>query len=282
MTEIDLGRIGIWRTQGDLDPGLAKDVEDLGYGTIWVGASPGGDLDVVERLLAATDRIVVATGIVNVWATPADEVAASYHRLADAYGGRFLLGVGIGHPEATREYRSPYETLVRYLDDLDAANVPAERRVLAALGPKVLRLSAERAAGAHPYLTTPEHTRQARETLGSGPLLAPEQKVVVDGDPGRARVLGREGITYYLGLGNYVANLRRLGFTDEDVAGEGSDALVDALVAHGEPAAVAARLTAHLDAGADHVAVQVLTEPGGDPRPALRAIAEATTLASPR
>ncbi|WP_233526160.1 LLM class flavin-dependent oxidoreductase [Actinomadura spongiicola] len=106
MTKIDLGRLGIWRPQGDLDPGLAKDVEDLGYGTIWVGASPGGDLDVVERLLAATDRVVVATGIVNMWATRADEVAASYHRLADAYGGRFLLGVGIGHPEATREYRS--------------------------------------------------------------------------------------------------------------------------------------------------------------------------------
>ncbi|WP_233526161.1 TIGR03620 family F420-dependent LLM class oxidoreductase [Actinomadura spongiicola] len=160
--------------------------------------------------------------------------------------------------------------------------MPAERRVLAALGPKVLRLAAERAAGAHPYLTTPEHTRRARETLGPGPLLAPEQKVVVDGDPRRARALGREGIAYYLGLGNYVANLKRLGFTDADVTGEGSDALVDGLVAHGKPAAVAARLTAHLDAGADHVAVQVLTGSGGDPRPALRAIAEAAAPTPPR
>ncbi|NKZ06799.1 LLM class F420-dependent oxidoreductase [Actinomadura latina] len=272
MDKIELGRLGIWRPWSALDADLAKDVEDLGYGAIWIGGSPRGDLRIAERLLAATDRIVIATGIVNMWATPAEEVAASYHRLNDAHGGRFLLGVGIGHPEATQEYRSPYDTIVRYLDDLDAADVPAAGRVLAALGPKVLRLAAERTAGAHPYFTTPEHTREARATLGAGPLLVPEQKVVLDTDTGRARALARETATMYLGLRNYVNSFKRLGFTDEDVAGGGSDALVDALIAHGDAAALAARVAGHLDAGADQVAVQVLGE--DDPRPALRGIAE--------
>ena len=273
MDKIELGRIGVWRPWSMLDEDLSKDIEDLGYGAVWIGGSPRGDLKIAERLLAATDRLVIATGVVNMWATPAEEVAASYHRLGGAYGGRFLLGVGIGHPEATREYRSPYETIVRYLDDLDAAGVPASGRVLAALGPKVLRLAAERTAGAHPYFTTPEHTREARETLGAGPLLVPEQKVVLDTDAGRARALARETARRYLGLRNYVNNVKRLGFTDEDVAGSGSDALVDALIAHGDAAALAARVAAHLDAGADQVAVQVLGE--DDPRPALRGIAEA-------
>ncbi|MEU8346904.1 probable F420-dependent oxidoreductase, MSMEG_4141 family [Actinomadura meyerae] len=273
MDKIELGRLGIWRPWSALDPELARDLEDLGYGAIWIGGSPRGDLKIAERLLAGTDRIVIATGIVNMWATPATEAAASYHRLHDAYGGRFLLGVGIGHPEATQEYRSPYETIVRYLDDLDAADVPAAGRVLAALGPRVLRLAAERTAGAHPYFTTPEHTRQARETLGAGPLLVPEQKVVLDTDEERARATAREAAKMYLGLRNYVGNFKRLGFTDADVAGGGSDALIDALVAQGDAAALAARVREHLDAGADQVAVQVLGD--GDPRPALRGIAEA-------
>lgn len=273
MDKIELGRLGIWRPWSMLDPELAKDVEDLGYGAIWIGGSPRGDLKIAERLLAGTDRIVIATGIVNMWVTPAAEVAASYHRLNEAHGGRFLLGVGIGHPEATQEYRSPYETIVRYLDDLDAAGVPAGGRVLAALGPKVLRLAAERTAGAHPYFTTPEHTQQARETLGAGPLLVPEQKVVLDTDAARARATAREAAKMYLGLRNYVGNFKRLGFTDADVAGGGSDALIDALVAQGDAAALAARVRGHLDAGADQVAVQVLGD--DDPRPALREIAEA-------
>ncbi|MFB4309777.1 LLM class F420-dependent oxidoreductase [Actinomadura sp. GTD37] len=273
MDKIELGRLGIWRPWNALDPELAKDVEDLGYGAIWIGGSPRGDLKTAERLLAGTERIVIATGIVNMWATPAGEAAASYHRLHDAHGDRFLLGVGIGHPEATREYRSPYETIVRYLDELDAADVPAGRRVLAALGPKVLRLAAERAAGAHPYFTTPEHTREAREALGTGPLLVPDQKAVLDTDAGRARATARESARMYLGLRNYVGNFKRLGFTDADVADGGSDALIDALVAQGDAAALAARVRAHLDAGADQVAVQVLGD--GDPRPALRGIAEA-------
>ncbi|MGW3770024.1 LLM class F420-dependent oxidoreductase [Actinomadura verrucosospora] len=274
MTKIELGRLGIWLPWPQLSPDLARDVEELGYGTVWIGGSPT-DPDIAGRLLAATGRIVVATGIVNMWSTPAEEAAAAYHRLNDAHGGRFLLGAGIGHRERNEGYRSPYETIVDYLDRLDAGNVPVEGRVLAALGPRVLRLAAERAAGAHPYLTTPEHTRSAREILGAGPLLAPEQKVVLDPDPVRARAIARETLARYLALRNYVASFERLGFTADDFAGGGSDALVDALVAHGDAAAVAARLEAHLEAGADNVAVQVLTEPGGDPRPALRSIAEA-------
>jgi probable F420-dependent oxidoreductase len=269
---IELGRIGIWRSAGELDPELAADVERLGYGAIWIGGSPGGDLKIVSDLLGATERIVVATGIVNMWKDDAATIAASYHRIAQQYPDRFLLGVGIGHPEATKEYRKPYDTMVSYLDELDAAGVPVEARALAALGPKVLKLSAERSAGAHPYLTTPEHTREAREILGAGVLLAPEQKVVLDTDPARARVIGREKVANpYLHLTNYVSNLRRLGWSDEDIANDGSDKLIDALALHGDAQTVARGVTAHLEAGADHVCVQVL---GPDPRPGYRALAE--------
>lgn len=273
---VRLGRYGVWRTAGGLGPELAAEIEGLGYGAIWIGGSPGADLELAESMLAATDRIAVATGIVNMWATPAEAVAASYHRIEDRYPGRFLLGVGIGHPEATGGYRSPFATIVDYLDRLDAAGVPQAGRALAALGPKVLRVAAERTAGAHPYLTIPEHTRQARAVLGAGPLLAPEQMVVLDADASRARALARGTVRRYLGLRNYTANLRRLGFTDDDLAGAGSDRLVDALVAHGDPHAVAARLTEHRDAGADHVCAQVLGD--GDPVPALRALAGALAL----
>ena len=255
---------------------LATEIERLGYGAIWIGGSPPADLELAESMLAATERIAVATGVVNMWTTPADAVAESYHRIEGRYPGRFLLGVGIGHPEATREYRSPFATIIEYLDRLDAAEVPIMGRALAALGPKVLRVSAERTAGAHPYLTTPEHTREARELLGPDVLLAPEHFAVLDEDPERARAIGRPTVQRYLGLRNYTSNLRRLGFTDDDLAGAGSDRLVDALVAHGDAAAVAARLTEHLAAGADHVCVQVLGD--GDPDPALAAIAEALAL----
>jgi len=268
---IELGKVGIWRHPSGLTPELVAEVEVLGYGAIWVGGSPPGDLGVVERLLDTTERIALATGIVNVWKDDAVTVGASYHRITARHPGRFLLGLGIGHPEATQEYRQPYAKLVSYLDQLDDLKVPAEGRVLAALGPKVLRLSAERAAGAHPYLVTPEHTRQARQILGDGPLLAPEQKVVLETDPERARAIGRARVQNpYLGLSNYLSNLRRLGWTEADFADGGSDALIDALAVHGDAAAIARGVTAHLDAGADHVAVQVLNP---DPRPALRALA---------
>ena len=268
---IELGKIGIWRHSSGLTPEVLAEVEALGYGAIWIGGSPDGDLKAVENILDATDHIAVATGILNVWKDDAATVGPAYHRVAAKHPGRFLLGLGIGHPEATQEYQKPYAKLVSYLDELDEHKVPAEGRALAALGPKVLRLSAERSAGAHPYLVTPEHTREARKILGDGPLLAPEQKVVLDSDPERARAIGRPRVQKpYLGLTNYVTNLRRLGWTDADLEDGGSDALIDALVVHGDAAKVASGITAHLDAGADHVAIQVLSE---DPLLALQAIA---------
>ena len=274
---IELGRIGIWRHSSGLTPEVVAEVEALGYGAIWIGGSPPGDLGVVEHLLDTTDHIAVATGIVNVWKDDAATVGASYHRITARHPGRFLLGLGIGHPEATREYQQPYAKLVSYLDELDDLKVPAGGRALAALGPKVLRLAAERSAGAHPYLVTPEHTRQARQILGDGPLLAPEQKVVLETDPVQARAIGRPYVQNpYLGLTNYLNSLRRLGWTDADFADGGSDALIDALVVHGDAAAIARGIAAHLDAGADHVAVQVLNS---DPLPALRALADGLQLA---
>jgi probable F420-dependent oxidoreductase len=268
---IELGRIGIWRHATGLSPELAAEVEALGYGAIWIGGSPDGDLGLAEQLLDTTDHIAIATGIVNVWKDNAATVGASYQRIAARYPDRFLLGLGIGHPEATQEYRRPYATLVSYLDELDSLGVPAEGRVLAALGPKVLALAAQRTAGAHPYLVTPEYTRQARQLLGAGPLLAPEQKVVLETDPERARAIGRPRVQKpYLGLSNYLNNLRRLGWTDTDLEDGGSDRLIDALVLHGDAEAIGRGITAHLDAGADHVAIQVL---GPDPLTALRALA---------
>jgi probable F420-dependent oxidoreductase len=188
------GRYGVWARGTDLSPDLAATIEDLGYGAVWLGGSPPADLELPESLLAATDRLVVATGIVNMWGSAASDVAASYRRIAERFPDRFLLGVGIGHPEAVGEYRKPYATIVEYLDDLDAGGVSVDGRVLAALGPKVLAVARDRTAGAHPYLTTPRHTREAREILGAGPLLAPEQKVVLDTDVERARALGREKV----------------------------------------------------------------------------------------
>ncbi|MBV9208476.1 MAG: LLM class F420-dependent oxidoreductase [Actinobacteria bacterium] len=273
---IELGAVGIWRLPSGLGPEVAAEVEALGYGAIWVGGSPGGDLAVVENLLDTTHRIAVATGIVNVWKDAAATVGASYHRITARHPGRFLLGLGIGHPEATQEYQQPYAKLVSYLDELDAMKVPAGGRALAALGPRVLHLAAQRTAGAHPYLVTPEHTRQARQILGDGPLLAPEQKVVLETDPERARAIARPRVQKpYLGMRNYLANLRRLGWTDADFADGGSDALIDALAVHGDAGAIARGVTAHLDAGADHVAVQVLNP---DPLPALRALAGQLSL----
>jgi len=269
---IELGTFGVWRRFGELTPQFATDMAALGYGAIWIGGSPDGGLELAEALLDATERITVATGIVNMWKDDAATVAASYHRIEARHPGRFLLGVGIGHPEATPEYRTPYEKSVEYLDRLDAAEVPLERRVLAALGPRMLRLSAQRSAGAHPYLTTPQHTAFAREVLGAGPLLAPEQKLVLDTDAGRARSIGRPAVQNpYLRLVNYRTNLLRTGWTEEDLAGGGSDRLIDALVVHGDAQTVARGLRAHLDAGADHATIQVL---GDDPVATYAALAE--------
>ncbi|BBX21374.1 LLM class F420-dependent oxidoreductase [Mycolicibacter terrae] len=253
----ELGRYGVW-TGGSPTPEQAAEIERLGYGAIWVGGSPAAELSFVEPLLAATSTLQVATGIVNVWSAPAAQVAESFHRIEGAYPGRFLLGIGVGHPEATAEYQSPYRALTEYLDALDAAGIPTSRRVLAALGPKVLRLAAERSAGAHPYLTTPEHTASARELVGPSVFLAPEHKVVLTTDASAAREAGRDAVGFYLRLSNYVNNWRRLGFSERDVRAPGSDRLIDAVVAHGSADAVAARLGEHLEAGADQVTIQVL------------------------
>ncbi|MCV7227409.1 LLM class F420-dependent oxidoreductase [Mycolicibacterium komossense] len=257
----DLGRFGVW-TGGPVTPEQAVEIEKLGYGAVWVGASPAADLSFVEPILERTETLQVATGIVNIWSAPAAEVAESYHRIESAYPGRFLLGVGVGHPEHTQEYKKPYDALVEYLDELDAATVPTSRRVIAALGPKVLQLAKDRSAGAHPYLTTPEHTAQARELVGNTVYLAPEHKVVLttsqEGQAEAARELGRKTVGFYLDLSNYVKNWRRLGFTADDVAKPGSDKLIDSVVAHGTAEQIAHRLNEHLDAGADHVTIQVL------------------------
>ncbi|MEO8814315.1 MAG: LLM class F420-dependent oxidoreductase [Mycobacterium sp.] len=254
------GRYAVW-TGGAPTPEQAAEIERLGYGAVWVGGSPAAELAFVEPILAATSHLHVATGIINVWTAAAGPVAESYHRIEAAYPGRFLLGIGVGHPEATREYRTPYRALLDYLDALDAAGVPAGRRVLAALGPRVLKLAAQRCAGAHPYLTTPEHTALARELVGPSAFLAPEHKVVLSTpkmEAASARELGRDAVGFYLGLSNYVRNWQRLGFGDDDVRPPGSDRLIDAVVAYGTPDAVAARLAEHLRAGADQVTIQVL------------------------
>ncbi|MHC9291784.1 LLM class F420-dependent oxidoreductase [Mycobacterium sp. LTG2003] len=256
----DLGRYGVWAF-GAVNPEQAAEIEKLGYGAVWIGGSPAADLASVEPILDNTENLQVATGIVNIWTADANRVAESYHRIEAAHPGRFLLGVGVGHPEHTDEYRKPYDALVEYLDVLDAAKVPTSRLVLAALGDKVLKLSARRSAGAHPYLTTPEHTEHARDVLGETVFLAPEHKVVLTTDAAEARRIGRETVDFYLNLSNYLNNWRRLGFTEKDIAKPGSDKLIDAVVAHGTAGDIAARLRQHIAAGADHVTIQVLGGP---------------------
>jgi probable F420-dependent oxidoreductase len=269
MTDItgakpDLGSFGVFGHYSQFQPLSAEqlqDIEALGYGAIWAGGSPPAELDWVDPILEKTTKLQLATGIVNIWTADAGPVSESFHRIEAAYPGRFLLGLGVGHREAIGEYRKPLDALTDYLDKLDEYGVPKQRRVVAALGPKVLRLSAERSAGAHPYLTTPEHTAQARQIIGPDAFLAPEHKVVLTTDAEKARAVGRKALDLYLGLTNYLNNFKRLGFTDADLAKPGSDAFIDAVVAHGTADAVAARLKQHRAAGADHVPVQVLTSP---------------------
>lgn len=262
MTSPDLGAFGVfghyaqWQQFSDEQ---LREIEALGYGALWAGGSPPAELDWVEPILRATERLQLATGIVNIWTASAAGIAESFHRIDAAFPGRFLLGIGAGHPEAQTEYQKPYDALVAYLDELDRHGVPRQRRVVAALGPRVLALSAQRSAGAHPYLTTPEHTASAREVLGPDAFLAPEHKAVLSTDTDKARTAGRKMLDIYLGLQNYRNNWKRLGFTDSDLEKPGSDALVDAVIAHGTAEQVAARLQEHRAAGADHVPVQVLT-----------------------
>ncbi len=272
-----IGPFGVWHG-GTPPPTLAPAIERLGYGAFWLGGSPSGDLRVVEDVLDATTTLIVATGIVNIWRSDAHEVARSFARLQARHPDRFVLGIGVGHPEATSEYHSPYASLASYVDTLLADGVPAGSLVLAALGPRVLRLAAERTAGAHPYLVPSEHSRVAREVMGTSALLAPEHKVVLDPDPERARSLARQTVARYLRLTNYTDNLRRLGWGDAELDGDGSDALIDALVAHGSVEQVAARLHEHQTAGADHVTIHLLLHDDEDAIKSFEALAQALHL----
>jgi len=260
---------------------VGAELDDLGVPALWLGGSPTADLGIGEQLLAGSSRLLVGTSILNIWTEDPAVVAASFSRLTDAFGDRFVLGVGAGHAPTAEDsgqaYVRPLSRLRGFLDDLAGAEhpVPTDATMLAALGPKALELAAQRSAGALPYLTTPEHTRQARQIMGLDAVLVPEHKVVLLEDPDAARTVGRSILRSYLTLPNYLNSWRRLGFSDDDFAGDGSDRLVDAMVAHGDVDAVIPRLVEHLDAGADHVAVQALAPDGGLPLAQWRQLAPA-------
>jgi probable F420-dependent oxidoreductase len=268
-----IGKVGIWRVR-QAGTGGVRELEELGYGALWLGGSPA-PAD-ARPLLEGTDTLTVATGILNVWGHDPAEVAPQHAALHEEFGGRFLLGIGIGHPEATAQYRRPLATMRAFFDGLDTASPPAPRdqRVAAALGPKMLDLAAERSLGAHPYLTPTEHTRYARDRVGPGVLVAPELTVVVEPEAEAGRAKAREWIARYLGRSNYKANLLRHGFTERDLADGGSDRLIDAVVPHGSADQVAEAVRAHLDAGADHVCLQPVGH-GGVPLDDYRALARA-------
>jgi probable F420-dependent oxidoreductase len=268
-----LGRIGIWRRHTD-GTSVVAEIEALGYGALWVGSSPS--LAQVRPYLEASSTLTVATGILNVWRHEPGAVAAQHAELARAFPGRFLLGIGIGHPEATSDYRRPLSTMRAFFDGLAAAEppVPRDERLAAALGPRMLDLAAERSLGTHPYFTPPEHTRFARERVGPDALVAPGLAVVVEEDPGRAREAARGYASTYLRLRNYTGNLLKLGFTERDLAGGGSDRLIDTLVPHGSAEAIAEAVHAHLEAGADHVCLQPVGH-GPEPLEDYRALARA-------
>jgi probable F420-dependent oxidoreductase len=257
---MQLGEVGVWtsyRAIGEENAGeAAKLVEDLGYGAFWLGGSPR--LPTARPLLNATERLVVATGIVNVWQYQPSELAAEHAQLAREFPARLLLGIGVGHPEATGEYAEPLSTMRDFFDGLDggASPVPRDERCMAALGPKMLELSAQRSLGTLTYFVPVAHTRFARERVGEHALIATELACVVDADGDRARAKARSYASFYLGLRNYTSNLRRFGFTDEDIAQGGSDRLIDALVPHGTVDEIAAVAREHLNAGANHVCLQ--------------------------
>lgn len=269
---MDLGRVGIWnaamRMEENVESGAAAEtaaeLEELGYGAIWLGMSPG--VEHAAPLLAATSRIVVATGILSIWDYAPEEVAARHAAVTAEHPERFLLGLGVSHEALVKErYQRPLAAMQAFLDGLDRAapSVPTTQRVLAALGPRMLATARERAAGAHPYMVTPEHTRRARQLLGPDRLLAPEVKVVIDPDPNRALGIARRHVAMYLALPNYANNLRRLGYTDADMAEGGSAELISSVVAWQGTDAIKERVAAHEEAGADHVCVQVLTDDRG-------------------
>jgi probable F420-dependent oxidoreductase len=272
----DLGTLGVWwanlgSASARREIEAVQEIERLGYGTFWFGESLRNKDAMAHAgvLLGATSRINVATGIASIYNRDPTATKSGAYYLADASNGRFVLGLGVSHaPAVTRrgaDYGKPVSTMRAYLDDMDAAEYqPPEPQqpppvLLAALRTRMLQLAAQRTQGAHPYLTTPNHTKRARETLGQGPLLAPEQGFTLETEPEQAREIARAHISYYLELPNYVNAWREDGFTDEDFADGGSDRLVDALVAHGDVSAIKARIQQHLDAGADHVCIQPVT-----------------------
>lgn len=283
-----LGGTGVWAAQlryGDSGPiaEAAAELDELGYSALWV-PDIGGDLfSALEVLMAATKKAVVATGILNLWMHSPEDSAAAHARLTSEHGDRFLMGIGVSHQllidagEAGR-YQKPLSAMETFLDGLDAAAPPVDRssRVLAALGPKMLELARTRAAGAHPYNVTAEHTALARQALGPDAVVLPELAVALTTDADRGRQLGRTHLETYLLLPNYTNNLRRLGFGDQDFAAGGSDRLIDALVAWGDVDTIAGRVQEHRDAGADHVCIQALTEEGF-PTEAWRELAPALT-----
>lgn len=292
---MELGPIGAWAAQlRSRDTAKIADVaaavEKAGFGTAWVPGGAGGDLfGAVDAALDATTTLTVATGILNIWAHEVGDTARWHAATRGRHPGRMLLGLGASHAPLVQslgqEYRRPLAALRDYLDRLDAADppVPADQRILAALGPRMLELAAGRSIGAHPYLTGPAHTRTARATMGPDAVLAPELKVVLETDPVRARAIARDHLGTYLGLPNYTRNLLREGYDESDLADGGSDHLVDGVVAWGDVDHVVGRARAQWDAGADHVCVQVLTEHRGDvPFDAWSVLGPALLEAAPR
>ncbi len=275
---MQIGQFGIWtsyRAIGEENAAEAAElVEDLGFDVFWLGGSQ--QLPALRPLLEATDRIVAATGILNVWASDPEQVAADYAQLASDFPDRVLLGIGIGHPEATSHYEKPLTSMREFLDALDAAEIPPPRegRCLAALGPRMLDLSAEGSLGSHTYFVPVGHTRFARERLGREALLAPELACVVEDDVESARARARAYAKTYLGLRNYTRNVLKFGFTERDIADGGSDRLIDAVIPHGTVGEIAAAVDEHLAAGADHVCLQTVGV-SGVPRSEWTALAAA-------
>jgi probable F420-dependent oxidoreductase len=284
---MELAGVGVWSSQlryGDAaeSADAAAELDELGFSALWIPDVGGQVFDAVGRLLTATRRTTVATGILNLWMHSPGDVAESYAALTAEHGDRFLLGIGVSHAPLIDagepgRYRKPLAATATFLDGLDAAPqpVPTENRVLAALGPKMLTLSATRARGAHPYLVTPEHTAAARSTLGEGPLLLPEQTVILTDSSEEAHTIGTDWLRVYLTLPNYANNLLRSGFSEDDLA-QVSDRLFDAIIAWGDEGAILRRVAEHHAAGADHVCVQVLlADPQAFPREQWRRIAAA-------
>jgi probable F420-dependent oxidoreductase len=286
-----LGIVGVWTFEAERMPAVAerdyaRAVESLGFRTLWLPESLGSKEAFAHAslVLAATKTLIVATGIANIWARDAVAMANGARTLVDAYPNRFLLGLGVSHAPTVKtrgqSYSRPLEYMRRYLDAMDAAPYVGPKvdmpRVLAALGPQMVRLSAERSLGAHPYFVPVEHTAIARNELGPDPLLAVEQAAAISEDPAASRATARRHMKRYLDLDNYTKNLRRLGWGDSDLADGGSDKLVDAIVAWGGTGAIKSRIDEHRKRGADHVCLQVLrADPAGPPTADLERIAKA-------